>query len=207
MKLLNFRIYWWIHIFICILFTCKPVQANQCLYIFTNPTGENAVNKIFRSSRKSKNIYEPGRCHENVYRFLKLLNPKDQMKFQVIAIFPFDRKTRQMYQFYQRSKEVINKQGISCNFHHVIAIADGYVYDLSNKTSDPMKVDKYFVKMYGIDAQTSLPSPLREFDWDNQLVARRIPVSDYLSETNSIFTYRKIQDEKYPLKTISELLF
>lgn len=190
------------------LFVCQLSWPLNCSALFnSNSLGpRNQIDGIFRSSLNRPDIYEPGRCHENVYRFLKQLTPQELDGIRIIAIFPVDGKVSPMVQFNQRSKEQVNEFGISSNYHHVIFIKNQLVYDLSSKELRPEPVKEYFLKMFEIDSDTSLPSPHRKFDWRNDLIGREVPLKDYLATERSLFTYKWLHSANTPLQKIHELV-
>lgn len=164
-------------------------------------TVERELLKKFKNAWNDGNIYESGRCHENIYRFLKTLPTSMLSEVKVLAIFPENRKTNPALSFSQRAEEQPDSQGVTRNFHHVVVYFNGEIFDLSIKSGRPEPVGYYFDIMYGIDLSTGGPSRNRQFDWTNILVGRSIPAQEYL-ETNERLTYRTIGDQIFPLQRI-----
>jgi hypothetical protein len=177
--------------------------ASECKSVFTDEE-YSSLDVSFKNLYDDTSIYEPGRCYENTYRLLKKTNPSLFQQIRLIAIFPVE-KTR-MLQFNQRKEELLNNQGISSNRYHVILLFKGKIYDLSNKNNLAQSADDYFINMFGLNIANSDPSEFRKYDWSNRIVLREIPLMVFLSEENSLFSFRHIMNKQYPLKPLHELL-
>lgn len=67
MKVLNSKVLAWPMIFIWTLFICGPAGANECSRAINDYSNEKLISELFKRARGNQSIYEPGRCHINVY--------------------------------------------------------------------------------------------------------------------------------------------